>query len=251
MLALHNLHHLKRTRYLAGVSGGSWLTAVTVYNQNDTPDSVFYGASPPPEELTMAQLAELPKESLGYGATRDMFFGLLPRAARAGCLGCWTGDPGQVWSQSLGDAVLQPYGLGGDQFFTWNEQSREEALARNRHLKPSDFLLPREGAPFLILSTSSLGPPKDGSLLAGSGAPLLSLGVGGVVGAGLPHMVVNYLINKRTNAFINTGDGLGMAARAGLPLEDMEFCAMESRPAMVSVSVQISHVSGSWRTIRV
>jgi succinate dehydrogenase / fumarate reductase flavoprotein subunit len=26
-----------------------------------------------------------------------------------------------------------------------------------------------------------------------------------------------------TNAFINTGDGLGMAARAGLPLEDLEF----------------------------
>ncbi|HVO87740.1 MAG TPA: succinate dehydrogenase flavoprotein subunit [Casimicrobiaceae bacterium] len=26
-----------------------------------------------------------------------------------------------------------------------------------------------------------------------------------------------------TNAFINTGDGLGMAARAGVPLEDMEF----------------------------
>ena len=28
---------------------------------------------------------------------------------------------------------------------------------------------------------------------------------------------------RRTNAFINTGDGLGMAARAGIPLEDMEF----------------------------
>ncbi|MDP0971903.1 FAD-binding protein, partial [Klebsiella pneumoniae] len=26
-----------------------------------------------------------------------------------------------------------------------------------------------------------------------------------------------------TNAFINTGDGVGMAARAGIPLEDMEF----------------------------
>ena len=26
-----------------------------------------------------------------------------------------------------------------------------------------------------------------------------------------------------TNAFINTGDGLGMVARAGLPLEDMEM----------------------------
>ncbi len=26
-----------------------------------------------------------------------------------------------------------------------------------------------------------------------------------------------------TNALINTGDGLGMAARAGIPLQDMEF----------------------------
>src|ERR1700704_3915248 len=31
------------------------------------------------------------------------------------------------------------------------------------------------------------------------------------------------IFNATTNAFINTGDGLGMAARAGLPLEDMEF----------------------------
>ena len=31
------------------------------------------------------------------------------------------------------------------------------------------------------------------------------------------------IFHTSTNAFINTGDGLGMAARAGLPLEDMEF----------------------------
>jgi succinate dehydrogenase / fumarate reductase flavoprotein subunit len=30
-------------------------------------------------------------------------------------------------------------------------------------------------------------------------------------------------LRRSTNAFINTGDGLGMAARAGIPLEDMEF----------------------------
>jgi hypothetical protein len=30
-------------------------------------------------------------------------------------------------------------------------------------------------------------------------------------------------LQASTNAFINTGDGLGMAARAGIPLEDMEF----------------------------
>jgi succinate dehydrogenase / fumarate reductase flavoprotein subunit len=31
------------------------------------------------------------------------------------------------------------------------------------------------------------------------------------------------IFTHSTNAFINTGDGLGMAARAGVPLEDMEF----------------------------
>ena len=31
------------------------------------------------------------------------------------------------------------------------------------------------------------------------------------------------IFQSSTNAYINTGDGLGMAARAGLPLEDMEF----------------------------
>jgi succinate dehydrogenase / fumarate reductase, flavoprotein subunit len=31
------------------------------------------------------------------------------------------------------------------------------------------------------------------------------------------------IFESSTNAFINTGDGLGLAARAGLPLEDMEF----------------------------
>ena len=32
------------------------------------------------------------------------------------------------------------------------------------------------------------------------------------------------IFQSTTNAFINTGDGLGMALRAGLPLQDMEFC---------------------------
>lgn len=31
------------------------------------------------------------------------------------------------------------------------------------------------------------------------------------------------IFQASTNAFINTGDGLGMSARAGIPLEDMEF----------------------------
>lgn len=55
-------------------------------------------------------------------------------------------------------------------------------------------------------------------------APMLSLGVGLVVGAGLPHWWVGGLINKRTNAFITKfPDGIELLVRglrSGLPVTE-------------------------------
>lgn len=57
-----------------------------------------------------------------------------------------------------------------------------------------------------------------------SRAPILSLGVGLFIGAGLPHLVVNYLINKRTNAFVSKfPDGIELLVRglrSGLPVTE-------------------------------
>jgi tight adherence protein B len=57
-----------------------------------------------------------------------------------------------------------------------------------------------------------------------SRAPMLSLGVGLFFGAGLPHMVVGWLINKRTNQFINKfPDGIELLVRglrSGLPVTE-------------------------------
>lgn len=57
-----------------------------------------------------------------------------------------------------------------------------------------------------------------------SRAPLLSLGVGMFLGAGLPHMVVGFLINRRTNQFINKfPDGIELLVRglrSGLPVTE-------------------------------
>ena len=57
-----------------------------------------------------------------------------------------------------------------------------------------------------------------------SRAPMLSLGIGMLVGAGLPHLVVGYLINKRTNAFITKfPDGIELLVRglrSGLPVTE-------------------------------
>jgi tight adherence protein B len=57
-----------------------------------------------------------------------------------------------------------------------------------------------------------------------SGSPGLALGVGLVVGAGLPHMVVNFFINKRgndfTNKFPDAIELLVRGLRSGLPVTE-------------------------------
>ena len=62
-----------------------------------------------------------------------------------------------------------------------------------------------------VLGVVALDMEKGEPLLIEARATLLATG-----GAGR-------IFQASTNAFINTGDGLGMASRAGIPLEDMEF----------------------------
>lgn len=61
-------------------------------------------------------------------------------------------------------------------------------------------------------------------VFVGSRAPLLSLGIGLLVGAGIPHMVIGHLINKRTNQFVSKfPDGIELLVRglrSGLPVTE-------------------------------
>ncbi len=72
-----------------------------------------------------------------------------------------------------------------------------------------------------------------------SGAPLLSLGVGVLVGAGLPHMVVGFFIKKRTNQF-NTKfpdaiELLVRGLRSGLPVTETLGVVAAEVPGPVGV----------------
>lgn len=72
-----------------------------------------------------------------------------------------------------------------------------------------------------------------------SGAALLSLAVGLVFGAGLPHMAVNYLIKKRTNAF-NTKfpdaiELLVRGLRSGLPVTETLTVVAQEVPGPVGI----------------
>ncbi|MHA7819229.1 MAG: type II secretion system F family protein [Erythrobacter sp.] len=57
-----------------------------------------------------------------------------------------------------------------------------------------------------------------------SGAPFLSLGIGALIGLGLPHLVVGFFIGKRTNQFVaKFPDGIELLVRglrSGLPVTE-------------------------------
>ena len=106
-------------------------------------------------------------------------------------------------------------------------QSRIEALALRLH---------RTGKPWTVAQYFyvSLGLFLAIAVLVylKTGVPALSLGVGLVIGAGLPHMVVNYFVKKRTNDFtVKFPDAIELLVRglrSGLPVtETLSVVAQE------------------------
>ena len=72
-----------------------------------------------------------------------------------------------------------------------------------------------------------------------SQAIMLSLGVGLLIGAGIPHMVVNFLINKRTNQFVaKFPDGIELLVRglrSGLPVTETLAVVATEVPGPVGI----------------
>lgn len=70
-----------------------------------------------------------------------------------------------------------------------------------------------------------------------SGAPFLSLGVGLVVGAGIPHMVVGYFIKRRSNQFtVKFSDAIELLVRglrSGLPVTETLTVVAQEIPGPV------------------
>jgi tight adherence protein B len=72
-----------------------------------------------------------------------------------------------------------------------------------------------------------------------SRAPLLALAIGAAVGAGVPHLVVNVLISKRTNAFVSKfPDALELLVRglrSGLPVTETLAVVAQEVPGPVGI----------------
>jgi tight adherence protein B len=97
--------------------------------------------------------------------------------------------------------------------------SRTEALAMRLNRTGKTWTVTQ-----YLYSSAGLAIAVAALIFVTSQAPLLALGVGLFVGAGLPHMVVGFLINRRTNQFINKfPDGIELLVRglrSGLPVTE-------------------------------
>lgn len=98
-------------------------------------------------------------------------------------------------------------------------ESRSAALALRLHRTGKGWTLPQYlyGSLGLALTIAII-------LFIKTGAPLLALGIGLLIGAGLPHMVVNYYIKKRGDAFTtkfpDAIELLVRGLRSGLPVTE-------------------------------
>jgi tight adherence protein B len=97
--------------------------------------------------------------------------------------------------------------------------SRVEALALRLHRTGKGWTLQQ-----YLYSSLGIGLFVAFAVFVKSHAPMLSLGVGLVVGAGLPHMIVNRYIKKRANSFTtkfpDAIELLVRGLRSGLPVTE-------------------------------
>ncbi|MEO0464194.1 MAG: type II secretion system F family protein [Pseudomonadota bacterium] len=103
--------------------------------------------------------------------------------------------------------------------------------------------LDRTGKPITVsqylYSSLGIGLAVAVLIFIQSGALLLSLGVGLLVGAGIPHMVIGMMIKKRTNGFNDKfPDGIELLVRglrSGLPVAETLGVVAEEVPGPVGV----------------
>lgn len=115
--------------------------------------------------------------------------------------------------------------------------SRSKALALRLNRSGLGWSLQQYlyGTGGLILGISAI-------ILIFSGAPLLALGIGVVVGAGLPHLVVGFMVKRRTNGFTNKfPDAIELLVRglrSGLPVTETLGVVATEVPGPVGAEFQ-------------
>mmetsp|Transcript_111 Transcript_111/g.186 ORF Transcript_111/g.186 Transcript_111/m.186 type:complete len:583 (-) Transcript_111:1474-3222(-) len=135
--ALHKLGLIENVRYIIGVSGGSWATAVySYYSNSSVNDTRMLGSIVRPGDIEYDQLQSMDEACVrSYTATQ------LDEHRRMYTVG---GDDDEgvyynVWADSVQKAYLEPAGIERHLPFTFDEKTEADIKERNAVLKDSTF----------------------------------------------------------------------------------------------------------------
>ncbi len=156
--------------YISAVSGGSWASTIfTYYNDGAENDNQLLGnIIKDPQKITLDTLNYMPEGFMGEVITKHLVDDVLLRLAEGRLTLGGLQKMDYAWIDAVGSTYLAPYGLydpNHPKYFTLNDQSRNDILARNRKLKADDFITVHEQEgdikrAFLIVNSSLLAPSR-------------------------------------------------------------------------------------------
>ena len=175
--ALHELGLMDNVRYVTGISGGSWATAVYAYARQEyccadcaqrcggarAPLNLtrLLGERLPPAGLTMQKLRRMAPGSALEAPTRDLYGTVAKYALEL------QGD--EIWYRTVDEVYLAPVGIPYGKGFSWSNATAAEVVARNPSLSTEQFVTVRNAddapspwpagmPPFPIIGSTLLGP---------------------------------------------------------------------------------------------
>ena len=149
--ALHELGWLRRARYIASNSGGSWMTVPYTYLPLAIDEEKFLGDYIPPGKFDDQNLSPSTTDPLALGTAIH----------NAGTIGelLEIGRGDEAYSDIVASIFLRPFGLhDNEKFFTFHRGALEQTLAANPSLGTNDFqVVERDDRPYLIVTSVMIG----------------------------------------------------------------------------------------------
>lgn len=157
LAGLHKLDLLKNVRYVGGISGGAWATSTFSYVQNVEDDDIFLGEILQPENFSLENLKKMDDRCARRLANTDLTtLGL--KAWHRGEVDSVAG----AWAYGVTKAYLESVGAPPGQYFSWNDKTVAEIIARNPQLSATNFTTVKMNRPYPIIGTALVGP-ADGA----------------------------------------------------------------------------------------
>lgn len=163
---LRHLGLLDKVAWLSCVSGGCWASTLFTYLPENISDDTFLGDVAAPGDLHWdgepgdpANLDFMAADALGSVPQRLGWEVLLEKAVAFHESGV---PENRMWAHAIGDLVLGHFGLGNhpSRYFSWTDSwLQREILSHNPGLTAEDFVLTRDGRPYLVTNATMFYPP--------------------------------------------------------------------------------------------